>query len=146
MLASQPKLLTNSFLKFAKQASHILHIQTEKDYEYALNLVEYLIGGAEDSEKDPINDLITIISNSIREYESKQDNIVKFDEFSEKMEPGISMLRHLIDQYQLKMSDFKEEIGSKPLVSMILHGKRSLTKDHIANLSKRFQVSPALFF
>jgi len=29
---------------------------------------------------------------------------------------------------------------------MILNGKRNLTKDHIAKLSARFNVSPALFF
>lgn len=146
MLAVKPKLLTDSFLKFATQASHVLHIQTEEDYEYALILVEYLIDVAEDTESDPRNDLIAIVANSIKEYESKQDSIVKFDELSVSMDQGVSMLRHLMVQYQLNISDFQNEIGSKPLVSMILNGKRSLTKEHIVKLSKRFNIGPALFF
>ncbi len=146
MLTHKPESVTNSFIKFASQASHMLHISSEEDYECALKFVEYLIDVADDSIDDPRNDLISIISNAINEYESKQEDILEFEKLSNNIEPAISMLRHLIAQYGLKMSDLKEEIGSKSLVSLILNGKRSLTKEHIANLSKRFSVSPSLFF
>ena len=51
-----------------------------------------------------------------------------------------------MNQHNLTLSDFKTEIGSKSLVSMILNGKRNLTKDHIAKLSSKFNLDPALFF
>jgi len=35
---------------------------------------------------------------------------------------------------------------SIPLVSEVLSGKRELNKDHIKRLSRRFYVSPELFF
>ncbi len=146
MLTIEPKSVTNSFIKFASQASHMLHINSEEDYECALKFVEYLIDAADDTEDDPRNDLISIISNAINEYESKLDDIIEFENASQSIDSGISMLRHLIDQYGLKMSDFADDIGSKSLVSLILSGKRGLTKEHIANLSKRFSVSPSLFF
>jgi HTH-type transcriptional regulator/antitoxin HigA len=36
--------------------------------------------------------------------------------------------------------------GSKSVVSEILHGSRKLNRNHIEKLSKRFNVSPAVFF
>jgi HTH-type transcriptional regulator/antitoxin HigA len=35
-----------------------------------------------------------------------------------------------MDQYHLKTHDFKNEIGGKSMVSMILKGSRKLSKDH----------------
>jgi len=51
----------------------------------------------------------------------------------------------LMDQNNLGTADLPE-IGSKSLVSKILNGHRRLTIDHINSLSKRFGISPALFF
>ncbi len=51
-----------------------------------------------------------------------------------------------MEQHGLGVADLPE-IGSKSLVSKILNGRgRNLTRDRIAALSKRFSVSPALFF
>ena len=57
----------------------------------------------------------------------------------------IRMLRLLMEQYGLKGTDFPE-IGDKTLISKILNGSRSLTKEHITKLAERFGISPALFF
>jgi HTH-type transcriptional regulator/antitoxin HigA len=51
-----------------------------------------------------------------------------------------------MEQHNLTVSGFKDVIGSKPLVSMILNGKRNLTKEHITKLSQRFSLNPAVFF
>ncbi|TAK63475.1 MAG: helix-turn-helix domain-containing protein [Methylobacter sp.] len=51
-----------------------------------------------------------------------------------------------VNQHNLTVSDLKEEIDSKSLVSMILNGKRNLTKDHINKLAKRLNINPAVFF
>jgi len=59
---------------------------------------------------------------------------------------GNISLKVLMQQHTLTLSDLKEEIGSKSLVSMTLHGKRNLTKENINKLSKRFKLSPAVFY
>jgi HTH-type transcriptional regulator/antitoxin HigA len=56
------------------------------------------------------------------------------------------MLRFLMDQHELRQSDLAEEIGTQGVVSEILSGKRDLNRGHIESLSKRFSVSPAVFF
>ena len=146
MLALQKEALTNSFLDFSAQASNILYIKSEQDYEDALEIIEHLFEQAEYSSDDPLNFLIDILSESIEKYESKHEDIIAFDKEAGHTYQEISMLRVLMDQYNLTINDFKEEIGSKSLVSMILNARRNLTKEHISKLSQRFNISPAFFF
>ena len=146
MLALKPESLTRSFLGFASEASNILHIKTERDYQYALETMEHLLTTVEDTKEDPLNDLIEIISRAIEKYEAGQENILAFDKAANQRSQEISVLRVLMSQHNLKLTDFKDEIGSKSLVSMILNGKRNLTKEHITNISIRFKLDPASFF
>ena len=146
MLAVKQETLTNSFLGFAHNASNILHIKSDKAYEEALELIEHLFDEANDTIDEPLNDLIDIVAKSIEKYESNQEGIVKFDNEANNITQEISVLRVLMDQHSLTVSGFKDEIGSKSLVSMILNGKRNLTKEHITKLSKRFSLNPSVFF
>jgi len=56
------------------------------------------------------------------------------------------VLRFLLAQNGLSQRDIAAELGGEATVSLVLSGKRSLTREHIARLSRRFRVSPAVFF
>lgn len=56
------------------------------------------------------------------------------------------MLRFLIERHGLKQRDLAAELGGESVVSEVLSGKRKLHAAHIDQLSKRFHVSPAVFF
>ncbi|MBS1867462.1 MAG: helix-turn-helix domain-containing protein [Acidobacteria bacterium] len=56
------------------------------------------------------------------------------------------VLRALIDANNLRQKDLAPIFGSESIVSEILRNKRALNKTHIGKLSKRFRVSPAVFF
>lgn len=56
------------------------------------------------------------------------------------------VLRFLLDHNGLTQRDLAQELGSETTVSLVLSGKRPLTREHIEKLSRRFQVSPAVFF
>jgi HTH-type transcriptional regulator/antitoxin HigA len=58
----------------------------------------------------------------------------------------LEMLQFLMEQNSMSTTALGELVGSKGLVSEILHGKRELSKTHIRRLSEHFKVSPALFF
>jgi|SRR5215469_645644 len=58
----------------------------------------------------------------------------------------IEILRTLMDANGLRQKDLVPIFGSESVVSEVLHKKRGLNKTHIERLSKRFRVSPALFF
>jgi HTH-type transcriptional regulator/antitoxin HigA len=56
------------------------------------------------------------------------------------------VLRFLLSQHGLRQRDLAEELGGESVVSEVLSGKRRLNATHIEQLSKRFRVSPAVFF
>jgi len=52
----------------------------------------------------------------------------------------------LMDANDLRQKDLVPIFGSESIVSEVLHKKRDLNKTHIEKLSKRFNVSPKVFF
>jgi HTH-type transcriptional regulator/antitoxin HigA len=58
----------------------------------------------------------------------------------------VEVLRGLIDANGMRQKDLAPILGTESIVSDILRGKRELNKGQIEKLSKRFRVSPAVFF
>ena len=137
-----------NFLEVKEQAntlfSHaefLVHIKNEEEYERALSLMDELI-----EEYSLYKSLIDILSISIEEWENSAIEFSEFNGQIKEMDSGVAVLRTLMQQYGLKTNDFKNEIGGKSMVSMVLGGSRMLSRQHIQALSTRFHVSPALFF
>lgn len=112
----------------------------QRDYEDALELVEYLI------EHEPDNPLVDLLCARIADYEDNDPGLAIFNARQREIESGSAVLRVLIEQHNLRLSDFENEIGKKSLVSRILSGERQLTVAHIRALCARFGLSPSLFF
>jgi HTH-type transcriptional regulator / antitoxin HigA len=81
---------------------------------------------------------IELIGLLIDRYESERYPIPR-------AEPA-EVLRFLLEHNSLSQRDIAPELGSESTVSLVLSGKRQLNRDHIARLSRRFHVSPAVFF
>ncbi len=58
----------------------------------------------------------------------------------------IEVLTDLMAANNLKQKDLAPLFGSESIVSEILNHKRELNKNQIEKLSRRFNVSPAVFF
>ncbi|MBZ5660003.1 MAG: transcriptional regulator [Acidobacteriia bacterium] len=58
----------------------------------------------------------------------------------------LEVLRTLMDANALRQKDLVPIFGSESIVSEVLNKKRALNKTHIEKLSKRFRISPAVFF
>jgi HTH-type transcriptional regulator/antitoxin HigA len=58
----------------------------------------------------------------------------------------VEVLKELMEANNLRQKDLAPMLGSESVVSEVLHGSRKLNRNHIEKLSKRFKVSPALFF
>lgn len=121
------------------EASFISHINNEAGYEKALSLMDELI-----EDYDYNRPLIEILAVSIERWENESKEFREFNARIQALDSGSTVLKVLMDQYQLGVADFPE-IGSKSLVSKILNNKRRLTLDHIKALSKRFGIDPVLF-
>ena len=122
-------------------AGFVSRITCEAEYEQALALMDELV-----EDYDNQLPLIDMLSVAIERWEEESESFSAFNRRIEQLDSGVAVLQTLIDQHELTLSDFEDEIGKKSLVSMILSGKRNLTVDHIQALSKRFGLSPAIFF
>ena len=85
-------------------------------------------------EKD-LADLLTLL---IEDFEEKQYQLPQAS--------PVEAITFLMDQHGLKQKDLVDVFGAPSIVSEVLSGKRNLNKEHITRLSKRFRVSPELFF
>ena len=74
----------------------------------------------------------------IADYEAKQFAIEKAS--------GVEVLRELMDANGLRQKDLADDLGGESIVALILRGKRQLNRQQMEKLSRRFHVSPAVFF
>ncbi|HXM21789.1 MAG TPA: helix-turn-helix domain-containing protein [Terriglobales bacterium] len=74
--------------------------------------------------------------------------IEDFEEKHYSLEPasGIEALEELMEAKGLKQKNLVDIFGTPSIISEVLNGKRKLTTEHIRKLSRRFHVSPELFF
>jgi HTH-type transcriptional regulator/antitoxin HigA len=82
--------------------------------------------------------LIALLTLLIEEFENRNYPVVNVG--------PLDIIRHLMEEHQLRQKDLMDVFGTESIVSDVLNGKRELNKDHIKRLSERFKVSPAVFF
>lgn len=111
--------------------------RNEKEYEKLLSFVDELMNWTRHHKDKRATSLLNLVSSNIEAYENQRYPVKKIS--------AIDMLRFLMDGHGLGQNDLPE-IGSQSLVSKILSGERQLTLEHIRSLSKRFGVSPSVFF
>jgi HTH-type transcriptional regulator / antitoxin HigA len=76
---------------------------------------------------------------------------VLIEDFEEKAYPlkparPVEVLRELMRANELRQKDLLDIFGTPSIVSEVLREKRGLTVEHIRRLSRRFHVSPEVFF
>jgi HTH-type transcriptional regulator/antitoxin HigA len=74
--------------------------------------------------------------------------IEDFEEKHYALEAGsaLDVLNGLMLANNLKQKDLVDVFATPSIVSEVLRGKRKLTTEHIRRLSRRFHVSPEVFF
>jgi len=124
------------------QIPFVAHIETQNDYERALELMDQLVDDYEANKK-----LIEILAVSIERWEDRATEFSDFNAAVAETDRGIAVLKTLMAQHGLGVADVPE-LGSKGNVSKILNGAegKKLTRKHMEALGRRFGVSPALFF
>ncbi|MBN3563918.1 helix-turn-helix domain-containing protein [Aliamphritea spongicola] len=137
--------IVDAYQQFMATAHPFINIDSDEQYEAALETLEQIMETAADTPDDSMNPLIDMISHAIEQYEAKDDELTAFIEEAEAIPADIALLRTLMSQYNLTGSDLPE-IGDKTMVSKVLNGKRVLSRQAIEKLSARFGLRPAMFF
>lgn len=122
--------------KYALEASSPAPITSERQHEEYLSVLDKLA-----SKENPTSDeekYAGVLMTLIEAYEEEHHSIPDAS--------PLEILRTLMDANSLRQKDLVPIFGSESIVSEILHRKRELNRTHIERLSKRFHVSPAVFF
>ena len=118
----------------SKVAPVVIH--TDEENERYLTQLEALHDRADlTTEEQRIAELLTLL---IEAYEEKRYRLTPAS--------PIAVLRYLMESNGLNQSDLIDVFGSASIVSEVLKKKRELSKAHIQKLSRRFHVSPEIFF
>ncbi len=127
----------DGFLKLV-QRFPLRPLRNAREHEQAIGMTTELM-----RESPPITqherDYLGTLALLIRDFEQKH-----WPRPRKKSDP-VQMLRHLMEQGDLSVSDIGRVIGSQSAASLVLAGKRELSKSHIRRLADRFKVSAGVF-
>ena len=126
--------LANPTEMIRQGAPHLIHSDEELErYTQELFALTAL------PDPDPVQEeAIALLTLLIERYEAERYPVPDAN--------PTDVLRFLLEQNRLSQRDIVPELGSESNVSLVLAGKRRLTREHIARLSRRFHVSPSVFF
>ncbi len=112
-------------------------IVSEDQHREAVAQLLTLEGNVETSEGE--RQYADALSVLIRDYETSHHAI--------ELEEGspLDILKHLMAEQEMNVSRLGEIIGSQPNASLVLAGKRELSKAHIRNLADYFKVDAGIF-
>lgn len=97
------------------QVPYIIKIHNQDDYELALELMDELV-----ADYDTNKQLIELLATSIERWEDGVDDFADFNKALAGVEPGIAVLKTLMIQYRLGLTDLPE-LGSKSNVSKLIN-------------------------
>ncbi len=122
--------------KYELPVSSPAPITSERQHEHYLSALEKL--AAKENPTPEEEKYAAVLLTLIEAYEEAHQSIPDAS--------PVEVLRALMEAHNLRQKDLVPIFGSESIVSEVLHKKRALNKSHIARLSKRFHVSPAVFF
>jgi HTH-type transcriptional regulator/antitoxin HigA len=122
--------------KYALEVGSPTPITSERQHKEYLSVLDKL--ASKDNPANEEEQYAEVLMALIEAYEEEHHSIPDAS--------PVEVLRTLMDANDLRQKDLVPIFGSESIVSEILHKKRDLNKAHIEKLSKRFEVSPAVFF
>ncbi|MDJ0680741.1 MAG: transcriptional regulator [Xenococcaceae cyanobacterium MO_167.B52] len=115
-------------------------IETETEYEQNLGVAERLI--AKKKNRTPEETvLLRLLVKLIEDYEENNYNLQEWRDI-----PPHEILQHLLEVSHTRQADLVGIISpSKGLISAIVNGKRSISKEQAKKLGEYFKISPSAF-
>jgi HTH-type transcriptional regulator/antitoxin HigA len=112
-------------------------IRSEAENERYISVLEELDskGNRITAAERRMAELLTLL---IEDFEDKH--------YTLKAASPVEVLSELMSANNLKQKDLLDVFGTPSIASEVLSGKRRLNTEHIRKLSRRFSVSPEVFF
>ena len=113
-------------------------IRRKRELDQAMKIAGHLAtydeGTLSAGEQDYLDALTVFIEDYQRRHPAEAPNVTP-----------LAMLKHLMDEHSMNTSDLGRVIGSQSNASLILSGKREISKRVMRLLSRHFAVEPAVF-
>lgn len=113
-------------------------IRSEKQHGAAIKMAAALAvhdeGSLTKGERDYLDALVVLLEEYDRRHSTPP-----------AMLDGLELLRHLMATNGLNVSDVGRIIGNQSTASLILAGRRAMSKSVIEKLAQHFSVNPGLF-
>ena len=108
-----------------------------KEYDIAASILDELV--LRDNLSKGESDYLDALATFVEAYDDKH-----FPIDSIKLKP-LDILRSLMEQSEMTSSDLGKLLGSRSAASMVLSGKRAMSKSHIRKLAARFKLDASVF-
>ena len=110
-----------------------------KEYEKLEKTLDKLIDEVRDNDKHPLAIVMQIIGENLEQYDNEH-----FPDIGANIS-DVEMVKYLMESRNLLQADMADIFGGQANVSKFLHGERSLSKNQIIGLKKRFGISADFF-
>ena len=141
MRAAASKIKVPKFdpIKYGKMLQIVRphNINNAVDYQKVSEQIGNLIDtGSKRTAEESV--LLKLLVTLIEEYERKHNHAVK------EASP-LEVLQYLMEEHNHTAKNLWTVVGDKSLVSRILHGQRSMSKQVAAKLAEFYHIAPAVF-
>ena len=115
-------------------------IRSDADYDRAVDILKDLVARADEGLSSGESDYADALGHFIGAYEAVSYPL------QHELRTPLARLKFLVREHGITTTQLGQLLGSGPgQASLILNGKRELSKANIRTLADRFKVSPALF-
>ena len=113
-------------------------IRTERSHNRAMKLVRELAPAGEGTLSAGQQDYLDALAVLLEDYDRQHDSLSQLS--------GLDVLRSLLEARDMSVTELGKVIGSQTNASLILAGKRGLSKAVMVKLGGFFNVAPTVFF
>jgi HTH-type transcriptional regulator / antitoxin HigA len=115
-------------------------LQNDRDHAEGVRILGRLLGRPDDllsaGEEDYAETLVLLL----KEYEDRRPRAQR-----RKSKP-LELLKSLVEEAAMNTEALGMVLGSQTAASLVLNGKRQLSKNHIRALADYFKIDPGAFF
>jgi HTH-type transcriptional regulator / antitoxin HigA len=135
---SRHRAVTDDYLKLVLQFP-LRPIRTASQYDDSRRIHLELMSRADTDLNEEELDYVQVLGHLIREYDEAHSTLRR------KKSSPIQRLKFLMEENGMNTIDLGKLVGGSGQASLILNGKRQLSKTNILTLARRFKVNPSLF-
>jgi HTH-type transcriptional regulator/antitoxin HigA len=114
-------------------------IRSEEEHQEALTMITELMKRREDDMTEGEVDYLEALARFVSDYERTRA-VAALGRAT-----PLEVLRHLMDEHGMTPAALGDVLGSRPAATMILKGRREMSKAHIRAAAQHFGVSAAVF-